>query len=102
MDDGSLKVQVAFNLELRSDTDEETLQAEIRGTFELSYEIPDDEIFSAEELEAFADMNAVFNAWPYWRELIQASLARMGLPVLTVPVFRVPMGTPEDPGSHDK
>ena len=92
-DDGSLKVDVAFQLELRSDTDEEVLQGEIRGTFELSYEVPDGEVFATEELEAFADFNAVFNAWPYWRELVQTSMARMSLPVLTVPVFRI---TPRD------
>ena len=50
---------------------------------------PDEESFSSEELEAFGEVNAVFNAWPYWRELVQASLARMLLPPLTLPVFRV-------------
>ena len=88
-DDRSLRIETAFIMEIRNAGDDEELQAEIRGTFELSYEIPDDESFSSEELEAFGEMNAVFNAWPYWRELVQASLARMSMPPLTVPVFRV-------------
>lgn len=88
-DDGSLLIEVAFSLEARSADDAEELQAEIRATFELSYAIPDKESFSPDQLEAFAEGNAVFNAWPYWRELVQASLARMSLPPLTLPVFRV-------------
>ena len=88
-DDRSLRIETAFTLEVRSADDDETLQAEIRGTFELVYLIPDDESFSSDELEGFGDVNAVFNAWPYWRELVQASLARMSMPPLTVPVFRV-------------
>ena len=88
-DDRSLRIETAFTLEVRSADDDETLQAEIRGTFELAYLILDDESFSSDELEGFGDVNAVFNAWPYWRELVQASLARMSMPPLTVPVFRV-------------
>ena len=88
-DDGSLRVETTFTMEVRSASDEEKLQAEIRGRFELSYKIPDNENFSSEELEAFGHVNAVFNAWPYWRELVQASLARMSMPPLTVPVFRL-------------
>ena len=41
------------------------------------------------QLKAFGQINAVFNAWPCWRELVQAPLARMSLPTLTMPVFRV-------------
>ena len=97
-DDGSLRIETSFTLEVRNAGDEEELQAEIGGTFELSYQIPDGESFSPEEFEAFAEINAVFNAWPYWRELVQASLARMAMPVLTMPVFRVaPRDTKEEP-----
>ena len=88
-DDRSFRIETAFTMEVCSADDDEKLQAEIRGAFELSYEIPDEESFSSEELEAFGEVNAVFNAWPYWRELVQASLARMLLPPLTLPVFRV-------------
>ena len=101
-DDGTLCIEATFGLEVRSDSEDEALQAEVRGTFELSYQVPTDEVFSSEELEAFADFNAVFNAWPYWRELVQASLARMSLPVLTVPVFRItPRDTSDDSEPHD-
>ncbi len=92
------RFEVAFSLEVHSQGDDEDLQAEVRGTFGLSYKIPTGESFSSEELTAFAGINAVFNAWPYWRELVQASLARMSMPTLTVPVFRLSPGdTAEDP-----
>lgn len=43
-----------------------------------------DDFFSA-----FANVNAVFNVWPYFRELVQSSLARMGLQPVALPVYRV-------------
>ena len=101
-DSRSLRVETAFSLEVRSADDDERLQAEIRATFELSYAIPDEESFSPEELEAFAEGNAVFNAWPYWRELVQASLARMSLPPLTLPVFRVVPAESADEAEDDE
>jgi preprotein translocase subunit SecB len=101
-DDRSFRIETAFTMEVRSTDDDEKLQAEIRGTFELSYEIPDDDSFSSEELEAFGEVNAVFNAWPYWRELVQASLARMSMPPLTMPVFRlVPADTADEADDDD-
>ncbi|MYD71373.1 MAG: hypothetical protein F4W89_11630 [Acidobacteria bacterium] len=84
-----LEIEVAFRLDVSNASDQREFQAEIRAKFELSYQIPADEEFSSEELEAFADINAVFNAWPYWREWVQTSMSRMGMPVMTVPVFRV-------------
>ena len=39
--DRFLRIETAFTLEVRSADDDEKLQAEIRGTFELAYEIPD-------------------------------------------------------------
>ena len=101
-EDGSLRIETTFAMEARSASDEEKLQAEIRGTFELSYKIPDDESFSSEELDAFGQVNAVFNAWPYWRELVQASLARMSMPPLTVPVFRLPRNRTDDGAEQDE
>ena len=92
-DDGSLRIEATFKLEVHGADDDDRPQAEVRAAFELSYRIPGDEHFSSEELAAFARTNAVFNAWPYWREFVQASLARMSMPALTVPLFRL---SPQD------
>ena len=91
-DDGLLLIDVTLEMKVCSNDEAEVLQAEIRGAFELTYSVPTDENFSGDELRGFAQVNAVFNAWPYWRELVQASLARMSLPTLTVPVFRLWQG----------
>jgi hypothetical protein len=88
-EDRHLRMEIAFTMEIRQTGEEEQLQAEIEGTFELSYSVPENKSFTTEELEAFGEGNAVFNAWPYWRELVQASLARMSLPPVTLPVFRL-------------
>jgi hypothetical protein len=88
-DDGTFRIEVTFKIEVLSAGDDEKPQAEVRATFELSYRIPSDESFSADALAAFARTNAVFNAWPYWREFVQATLARMLMPALTIPLFRL-------------
>lgn len=97
--DGLLLIRTKFNLEIRAGGGDGKLQAEVRGIFELSYQVPVDEKFSSDELKGFGKVNAVFNAWPYWRELVQSSLTRMAMPVLTVPVYRLLSDEPaEDNG----
>lgn len=34
--------------------------------------------------------NAVLHQWPYWREICQSTLARMGLPVVVMPLWSPP------------
>lgn len=62
----------------------------IAAEFHLDYVLPEDVEATEEELDTFARVNGVFNAWPYFREVIQATLARMALPAVTIPVFRMP------------
>jgi len=38
----------------------------------------------------FAEINALHNAWPYFREIFQATTVRLGLPPVTLPTFRLP------------
>ena len=45
-DDRSLRIESAFTMEVRSAANDDRLQADIGGTFELAYGIPDDESFS--------------------------------------------------------
>ena len=61
--------------------------ARIWGRFELQYVVPQDTELSEGLLEEFAKSNGVFNAWSYWREFIQSTLVRMGLPPLALPVY---------------
>ena len=39
--------------------------------------------------DAFANVNGVFNVWPYFREIVQATSARMSIPPIVLPVYRV-------------
>jgi hypothetical protein len=41
-------------------------------------------------LDEFALKNAAFHVWPYWREYIQSTLARMQLPPFSLPMYQVP------------
>lgn len=70
--------------------------ANLSATFHLLYSLPVD--FDAERscFEQFATVNGVYNAWPYWRELVQTSAGRIGLPGVTLPVFR-PVSKELDP-----
>jgi hypothetical protein len=58
-------------------------------TFALEYKLESAARFSDEDLAEFARVNGAFNAWPYWREYVQTTSARMSLPPITLPVFRV-------------
>jgi hypothetical protein len=71
----------------------EQLLAEILATFVVKYAITEGDEEPAEELvQAFAD-NAVHHVWPYWREFIQATTARLRLPAIVVPMRRTEQGT---------
>lgn len=91
-----LLIHTNFSLDICSELEEEGMQCDVKAVFELSYNIRESEEFSSEEYLAFAEINSVFNAWPYWREFLQSSLSRMGMPTLTVPVLRIPTKPPEE------
>lgn len=61
----------------------------VNAEFSLTYSYPTDLAPTSTELESFAETNAVLNAWPYLRELVQNVSSRMGLPPVTLPLFRV-------------
>lgn len=52
--------------------------------------------------KAFADINAVFNAWPFFRELVHSTLGRMGLQPIALPVYRVAPTTSAQPTTETK
>lgn len=74
---------------------EENIQVRIEAEYILIYEAKDLKNLSDESILAFANTNGIFNAWPYWREYVQSTIARLGIPNYTVPVFR--LGAEEGP-----
>ena len=91
-EDGRLMINTNFSLEIVSEEEhEKRTLVKLSAVFELSYLIPPGtEVFSSGELEAFGQINAVFNAWPYWREFAQSNLTRMSMPAIVMPVYRLP------------
>jgi preprotein translocase subunit SecB len=61
----------------------------IQATFLLSYALDKVSGIKKRNVDAFAKTNGIYNAWPYWREFVQNTIARMGLPPLVIPPFRL-------------
>lgn len=61
----------------------------IDASFLLSYTIENFKDLTQKGFERFANLNGIYNAWPYWREFVQNIIVRMGLPTLSIPVFRI-------------
>jgi len=60
----------------------------ITGTFKLVYSSANQP--TREFLQKFAVRNSTFNSWPYFRELIQSIIQRMNLPLLVLPLLKMP------------
>lgn len=63
--------------------------AVIEASFLLMYQADTLEGITQKSVEQFGKLNGMYNAWPYWREFVQNTTIRMGLPPLTIPVFRI-------------
>jgi len=62
---------------------------EIAGLFEAKY--LSKKQLTKEEQKAFSADNVGYHVWPYWREYVQASCARIGFfPSIAVPVYIAP------------
>lgn len=71
----------------------EGVVAQIEATFVAEYDTDTDP--GPEALEAFAQRNASYHIWPYWREFVSNQCARMELPRVTIPTvqFAAPTDT---------
>ena len=72
----------------------------IGAEYDVEYESASE--VSQEALDAFARDNVGFNVWPYWRELVQSTAARMGLPhrALVMPPYVIGQSS-KQAGSED-
>jgi len=87
--EGRLCVLPKFHFEAFNENFRDRAIITIDATFLLIYGIENFDGLKQKGYQQFADMNGVYNAWPYWRELVQSTIARMGLPTLVLPVFRI-------------
>lgn len=60
------------------------------ATYLTEYKIASKANLDAQSIEHFCRINGVFNTWPYWREFVQATLQRLSLPPLTLPLLVLP------------
>lgn len=74
--------------EAEDDSEEPLVRAEITATWVVEYRVAKPEDIDAAGIEAFAD-NVMYHVWPYWREFIHASCARLRLPQVVLPMFRL-------------
>ena len=63
--------------------------ASIEATYVLVYSCTDTEQLPRENLNAFANTNAIFNVWPFWRELVMNTTLRMRMESIVIPLFRL-------------
>lgn len=93
IDDAKKNVAVipSFVLEayIKEDPKKEEPAFKISVSFLLNYKIGSLDGLDVEHLQAFGEANGIYNAWPYWREYVQNIAARMCLPNLIIPVFRL-------------
>ncbi len=61
----------------------------VEATHRLVYSYPEGVEPTLEQLQSFAERNGVFNAWSYWREILDSTLRRMNLTVPMLPMHRV-------------
>ncbi len=78
-----------ISLEGKYDEVTEDLPFGVNATFNAQYKVTGDiGTFSDKDISVFARAVSLFHVWPYWREFVQNTTARMGLPPLTVPLYR--------------
>ena len=62
---------------------------ELVARFRLTYEVADGDPLNADDVSQFIHWNAIYQAWPFWREYMSSTLNRAQLPRFTVPVIRM-------------
>jgi len=71
------------------ETASDYILAEITATFRGHYRLQQNPQASEQDLKDFADVNVGFDVWPFWREYLQATCLRTGLPLIPLPVYKL-------------
>jgi hypothetical protein len=86
---GRFVVFASIDVRINATDGENQPLVRIRAKVELRYKVPPSFPVLKKELNAFARVNAVYNAWPYFREIVQSVSGRMELPQMILPVYRI-------------
>ncbi|MGA3206033.1 MAG: hypothetical protein ABSF12_26365, partial [Bryobacteraceae bacterium] len=88
--DGILRVAVAYHFQSYDSSSPPSLHFSIECVFDAEYLIEDTSYQPSEEsISAFKDGNAIFNTWPYAREFVQNTAARMSVQPPPIPFLRI-------------
>jgi hypothetical protein len=79
------------------DSEANDIYVEIEADFALHYRLKDevDAGKLTKAFEEFGRFNIGYHAWPYWREYVQSTCARVGIPTIPVPMFQLPKSKKE-------
>lgn len=75
----------------------ERVCGEVQVTFVAEYRVKDGKMLDEAALGAFAQHNAMYHVWPYWRELAQTAFHRMRFPEVVLPMHFVARNAPDAP-----
>jgi hypothetical protein len=93
-------VQVELNFQASEQEDGQERSdpvVSLSATFGVMYRLKGDiENYDEAALNAFAELNGPYNAWPYWRELVNSVAGRVGIATVVVPVFKLPVREVDD------
>ena len=92
-----IHVIVEFNFRGSMGSHGETEMVKLDASFILVYTLPETATFESRCLQHFSELNGAYNAWPYWRELVQSATGRVGLGGILVPVYRPVSAQVADP-----
>jgi hypothetical protein len=75
---------------------------EISATFVAEYLVKPGAYISDDAKDAFSKQNVGYHVWPYWREYVQSSCGRLGLPIVNVPLYRVSKANQKKPQARPR
>lgn len=85
-----LNVFVEFHLQGKDHADSaDSPCLRVAATYMIAYSLSQPEGLGDANFKAFAEINGVFHGWPFWREFVSNTTARMGICPVTLPVHRV-------------
>ncbi|WP_155798743.1 hypothetical protein [Sorangium cellulosum] len=87
----TLSCGVRLTLVLEPATAKDSSVLEVFAEYNVTYRLRDSAECAADIAHLFAGRNAVFNVWPFFRELAFSLVAKMGMPPLVLPLFRMPL-----------
>lgn len=94
-DDNEVAVIVRFVLTGSVPESEQEL-LRISQVIRIRYEVLEDAEISQQDLREFAKVNALYNAWPYAREVVQQMSTRLNYPPIVLPVLVIQPEPPTD------